>query len=113
MGANSSSAATKPVAPSIFSKDLRITGDLVSDGEIHVDGAVIGDVLHEDLSIEAGAFLEGHCRRLDSAAKDQITGKDQEAAQVKVAVPLGAVGKGGVAGTIFPKRDDEKKITVA
>ena len=159
MGSNSSSAAAKPMAPSIFSKDLRITGDLNSDGEIHVDGAVVGDIrtkvllvgesadikgeiiadtvtvhgritgliksrsvhlaktakmlgdiLHEDLSIEAGAFLEGHCRRLDAVAKDQITGKDQEAANAKGAVSLAPVGK--PPQPLF-KRDDEKKITVA
>lgn len=28
---------------------------------------VVGDVLHEVLSIENGAFLEGHCRRLEPA----------------------------------------------
>lgn len=159
MGANSSSAGAKPVAPSIFSKDLRITGDLTSDGEIHVDGGVVGDirakvllvgesadikgeiiadtitvhgritgqikarsvhlaksakmmgdVLHEDLSIEAGAFLEGHCRRLDSAGKEQVAGKDLDAAGAKGTLSLAPVGKAPQA--LF-KRDDDKKITVA
>ncbi len=103
----------KRSAPSLISADLRIVGDLHSDGEIQVDGTidgdirtlvllvgetanikgeivadtvhvhgtvngqikaravnlaksarVIGDILHEDLSIEAGAFLEGHCKRI-------------------------------------------------
>jgi cytoskeletal protein CcmA (bactofilin family) len=26
---------------------------------------VLGDILHENLSIEQGAFLEGHCRRIE------------------------------------------------
>jgi len=155
MGANSS-ATVKPAAPSLFSKDLRITGDLNSDGEIHVDGGVvgdirtktllvgesadikgevvadtvtvhgritglikarsvhlaktakmIGDVLHEDLSIEAGAFLEGHCRLLDQAARDQVAGKDLDS---KASVSLGPVG--GKAPQPLFKREDEKK-TVA
>lgn len=25
---------------------------------------VVGDIMHEDLSIETGAFLEGHCKRM-------------------------------------------------
>lgn len=103
----------KQLAPSIISADLRIVGDLNSDGEIQVDGAVdgdirtkvlligesatvkgeiiaqtarvygtingqikarsvtlaksahvTGDILHENLSIEEGAFLEGHCKRM-------------------------------------------------
>jgi cytoskeletal protein CcmA (bactofilin family) len=105
--------SVKPAVPSIISVDLKMTGDLHSDGEIQVDGTVvgdirtkklligktanikgeifadnvriygtvngqikarsvilaktahvIGDILHEDLSIEAGAFLEGLCNRL-------------------------------------------------
>lgn len=32
---------------------------------------VVGDVWHDSLSIEAGAFLEGHCKRNDSAAPKQ------------------------------------------
>jgi cytoskeletal protein CcmA (bactofilin family) len=101
------------VVPSIVSADLTVTGDLVSSGEIQIDGRIegdikcasliigisgavtgevsaqtvrmhgsvsgqviaksvflastarmIGDVTHESLAIEPGAFLEGHCRRM-------------------------------------------------
>lgn len=101
--------------PSIISASLRIVGNLVSDGDIQVDGIVdgdvqsrtlaisqgaavngaisaesvridgavtgqirassvtlgptahvLGDVIHASLVIEAGAFLEGHCRRLET-----------------------------------------------
>ena len=103
----------KPAAPSIIGADLRIVGDLNSEGEVQVDGFidgdirtkvlligesatikgeivgatvrvygtvngqinaravtlaksahVVGNILHENLSIEEGAFLEGHCKRL-------------------------------------------------
>jgi cytoskeletal protein CcmA (bactofilin family) len=113
----------KPAAPSVLSRDLKIIGDLASDGEIHLDGTVdgdmrtkmllvgetaeikgeinadsvtvhgrisgqikarsvhlartahvVGDILHEDLSIETGAFLEGHCKRI-VPAKDSAPGK--------------------------------------
>ena len=106
----------RPVAPSIVSSDLRVIGDLRSAGEIHIDGAVEGDIetsvllvgvgasvkgqitadsvrvlgsvngeikaksvhiaktaringdiIHEDLAIESGAFVDGHYRRMDSA----------------------------------------------
>lgn len=99
--------------PSIISSDLTITGDLVSGGEIQIDGTVegdisckaliigvqgsvtgeveadsvrlhgqvngqlraktvylaatarmVGDITHESLAIEPGAFMEGHCRRM-------------------------------------------------
>ena len=106
----------KAAAPSLISADLRISGDLVSTGDIHVEGIVegdirsamltigegaevrgaivadsvricgavfgqiqahrveltrtakvSGDIMHELLSIESGAFIEGHCRRIEIA----------------------------------------------
>jgi len=107
---------SKPAAPSLISIDLKILGDLNSDGEIHVDGVVegdirsktlligetakitgeiiadkvsihgtitgrikaqqvklaskahvVGDIMHGELMIEQGAFLEGHCKRIPEA----------------------------------------------
>ena len=105
--------------PSIISADLNIEGNLVSSGEIQVDGNVhgdirckvlivgikgqvvgevnaqtirmhgaikgtvraksvflastarmAGDVEHESLAIEPGAYMEGHCKRItDSGSK--------------------------------------------
>jgi cytoskeletal protein CcmA (bactofilin family) len=110
----------RPAAPTLISTDLRIDGDVTSDGEIQVDGVVngdvkcdklcvgptgrikgavtaermlvrghvagqikarvvtltrtarvTGDVLHETLTVEAGARLEGHCRRMDAAPQGE------------------------------------------
>ena len=103
----------RPASPSIISSDLSITGDMVSNGELHIDGhvegdircrvlivgvnaqingsiqadiarvhgsinghlyarsvflaspsKVTGDITHERLEIEPGAFLEGNCRHI-------------------------------------------------
>jgi len=108
-----------PAPPSLLSADLKITGDINSQGEIQVDGQVdgdihsevlvigetaqingeisadsvrvhgyvtgqikarsvslaksahvLGDILHENLSIEQGAFLEGHCRRIETSRRE-------------------------------------------
>ena len=115
----------KPSTPSIISSDVRIVGDVQSQGEVQVDGTIdgdirtqtllvgegsqitgeivadtviirgsvtgqvkarsvelaktarlIGDILHEDLAIETGAFLEGHCKRVIQK-KDQIKSIDK------------------------------------
>ncbi|WP_420348599.1 bactofilin family protein [Pelagibius sp.] len=104
--------------PSIISADLKITGNLRSDGDIQVDGyvegdidsatltvgegaqvkghiscdavricgtidgavkaksvvmaksaRVIGDIIHDSLAIEAGAFIEGNIKRLEGASR--------------------------------------------
>jgi cytoskeletal protein CcmA (bactofilin family) len=109
--------------PSIISASLRIVGNLVSDGDIQVDGPVdgdvhsrsltvsqgaavnggisaesvridgavnghitasnvmlgptarvLGDIIHAQLVIEAGAFLEGHCRRMEMESAPMIAG---------------------------------------
>lgn len=101
--------------PSIISSDLSVTGDILSEGEVQIEGAVdgdvkcvkltigvtgsvkgaveaehilvrgsvtgqikasvvslaktshvCGDVMHEKLAIESGAYLDGNCRRIDA-----------------------------------------------
>lgn len=51
---------------------------------------VIGDILHQTLAIEPGAFLEGHCRRLE-----QSSGSGANVSLVKdkpTAPPPGSLG---------------------
>jgi cytoskeletal protein CcmA (bactofilin family) len=57
------------VKGSIEAESVRICGRV--EGEIRAatvlitrTAKVIGDILHEDLTIESGAFMEGQCRRL-------------------------------------------------
>lgn len=107
-------ARTGSGAPSIISSDLRIEGNLFSEGDVQIDGEVVGDInsrtltlgeksvvrgsvsaetvrlcgkvngevkastvvmtktarvsgdiLHDSLAIEAGAYIDGHCKRLE------------------------------------------------
>ena len=126
-----SSLATRPVpkdtGPSLVSANLRIAGNLTTDGELQIDGVVegnvnctrltvgepgvisgeieadevevrgkvdgrisarsvhltktaqiVGDVWHSSISMESGAFLDGHLRRNDSKTeKTTIQPPDQ------------------------------------
>jgi cytoskeletal protein CcmA (bactofilin family) len=114
-----------PKAPSLFSEDITIKGDLRGDGELQVDGAICGDVTvarlivgesgrieglvhaeqvdvrgrvvgaitakqvrlyasahiegditHEQLTMEAGAFFQGRSLRLQRAAAPMAAGGD-------------------------------------
>lgn len=49
----------RPATPSILSSDLKIEGDIVSDGEVHVSGAVKGDVVARKLTIGEGGSVTG------------------------------------------------------
>ncbi len=121
---DSKDAETAPAAdhkqqpPSIISASLKIVGDLISEGDVQVDGIiegevktrtltvsenatvkgpiqaktvhvrgsvtgqinahtvelgstgkVVGDIVHAVLTIEAGASLEGNCRRMEAEKK--------------------------------------------
>lgn len=49
----------KPAVPSIVSTDMKIVGDLASEGEIQVDGSVEGDIQSKHLLIGEPANIKG------------------------------------------------------
>ncbi len=49
----------KPSAPSIIGADLRIVGDLKSEGEVQVDGFIDGDIRTRVLLIGESATIKG------------------------------------------------------
>lgn len=52
-------APAKPAVPSIISTDMKIVGDLTSEGEIQVDGTVEGDIQSKHLLIGEPAHITG------------------------------------------------------
>ena len=49
----------KSAGPSIISADLRIIGDLSSDGEIQIDGTIDGDIRTKSLLVGETANIKG------------------------------------------------------
>lgn len=151
------------VAPSIVSANLRVTGDLESEGDIQIDGhvegdvrsnsvtvgehavvsgailaqtvhvagtvkgqingktveltrtaKVTGDIVHESLAIEAGAYIQGLCRHADSAAAQPVRSAESnghDAAGAKVVSPAGLVT--AIDGGGAPKEEEKAKSTFA
>jgi cytoskeletal protein CcmA (bactofilin family) len=52
-------ATTKAAVPSIISTDMKIVGDLTSNGEIQVDGTVEGDIHSRHLLVGTTAQITG------------------------------------------------------
>jgi cytoskeletal protein CcmA (bactofilin family) len=50
---------SRRAAPSILSSDLRIDGNIVSQGELHIGGSVKGDVAARDLRLSEGGSVTG------------------------------------------------------
>ncbi len=48
-----------PGVPSIISADLKIVGDLHSNGDLQIDGAIEGDITSRSLTVGEGAVVRG------------------------------------------------------
>ncbi len=61
-------------SPSIISAGLTITGNLTSDGEVQVDGIVLGDIRAGTLSVGEGACITGEILAERVLIKGEIIG---------------------------------------
>ena len=72
----------KPAPPSILSKNIRITGNIETDGDIQLEGVIDGDVITHLLTIGTDAVvngsISGDTMRVDGTVNGQITGRKVE-----------------------------------
>ncbi len=57
---------------------------------------VTGDILHQTLAIEPGAFLEGHCKRIEHAPGDTKVSALRDKPRQRWPAPAGRRRRGGV-----------------
>ncbi len=80
--AQSARPVEKPAAPSIISENLTVTGNLVSQGDIQIDGTIDGDVHSKRLTIGHSAVINGSVRgdmvRISGTVNGEITAKKVE-----------------------------------
>ena len=62
-------------APSILGADLKITGGIVSAGEVHVSGVVKGDVMAKKLTIGEGGSVIGAVEAEIAMVAGTLTGR--------------------------------------
>jgi cytoskeletal protein CcmA (bactofilin family) len=79
------SATLSPPAvsvPSIVAASMTMTGDVISDGEVHVDGTVVGGVVCHDLTVGQGGRVTGLVRaarvRVHGTVDGDIVGEHLE-----------------------------------
>ena len=68
------SRARRELADSTIGEDLKITGNVSSKGEIHLDGQVSGDVSCVALVLGESAMLEGNVIAEDVVIRGRLTG---------------------------------------
>lgn len=54
-----SNKSGQPAVLSILSSDLKVEGDIVSEGDLHISGSVTGDVVARKLTLDEGASITG------------------------------------------------------
>ncbi len=68
-------AAVKPKpAPSVLSSDLTVTGNLVTSGDIQIEGTVEGDIRAHLLTVGEGATVKGECVADDVVVNGRVVG---------------------------------------
>lgn len=72
-GAPAAAAKPKP-APSILSSDLTVTGNLVTSGDIQIEGTVEGDIRAHLLTVGEGATVKGECVADDVVVNGRVVG---------------------------------------
>lgn len=107
------------VQGSIVADTVRISGSIKGQIEapnvtVAKTAKMIGDIVHETLSIEAGAHVEGNCRRLESKKTGETAGvqsiKPAQAGTQAGAQSGGSAGAQG--GTSAAGSSDAAKKTV-
>ncbi len=74
-GTSSAPAAAKPKpAPSVLSSDLTVTGNLVTSGDIQIEGTVEGDIRAHLLTVGEGATVKGECVADDVVVNGRVVG---------------------------------------
>lgn len=63
------------VKGSIHADSVHVAGSVEGEVDAHSvavskSGRMLGDVIHETLQVEAGAYLDGHCRRKDAKSSE-------------------------------------------
>ncbi|AUL73380.1 hypothetical protein ATS72_007175 [Pseudoalteromonas sp. 13-15] len=69
--------------PSIISEDVRLTGTLISQGEVQLDGRIDGDIKAEQLVIGSSGVVEGIVEAVGIVVKGTVIGSIN-ASEVKI-----------------------------
>ncbi len=86
----------------VMAESVRVCGSVIGQiearrVELTKTARVTGDILHELLAIESGAYLEGNCRRLDEPRGGAVEPRRDGVVNLASAVPNPLSKKGGAA----------------
>ncbi|MEQ9042653.1 MAG: polymer-forming cytoskeletal protein [Alphaproteobacteria bacterium] len=69
------SSASDPSIPSIISANLQIAGDLISNGDLQIDGIIEGNVRSQTLTVGETASITGDVEAESVQVRGTVTGQ--------------------------------------
>ena len=67
-------AAQRNRGPSIVAADLHIVGNVSTEGELHVDGRIDGDVEASSVTVGESGYIDGHVETREIAIRGIVRG---------------------------------------
>ncbi len=127
--ASAGTAPSRPASistPSIIAADLRVIGNLVTEGDLQIEGKVDGDIRAHLLTVGKGAEVRGEIRADDVVVNGAVIGclrgtkvRLAEGAKVdgdiihsSVAIEAGADFEGSVRRSDNPLQENEKSAAL-
>ena len=87
------SSTAQPTKTSVLAANLEITGDLKCTGHLVIEAKIMGNVVADDVSIEAAAHVDGDVEARSLKIDGVVFGK-------VVAVELTVTARGRVSGSV-------------
>ncbi len=64
-----------PSSPSVIAPDLKVVGNLITDGDLQIEGQVEGDIHANTLIVGQGAEVKGEIRSNDVTVNGRVAGR--------------------------------------
>lgn len=64
----------KPIACSLIAENVTLRGDVATDGDVHLDGALTGDMRVRELTIGEGGAVEGSIEAESVEIRGKVVG---------------------------------------
>ncbi len=67
--------SSSPASPSVIASDLKVIGNLVTNGDLQIEGTVEGDIHADTLIVVSGAQVRGEIRSNNVTVNGMVVGK--------------------------------------
>jgi cytoskeletal protein CcmA (bactofilin family) len=64
----------KSIAASLIAENVSLRGDLATDGDVHLDGSLKGDLRVRELTVGEGGSVEGHIEAESVEIRGRVVG---------------------------------------